>query len=142
MKVCLPVDRFDGLESRLADDLRAAPLMARVDTATHACEPLAAMGCGEVPEGVDALIVVGGLGRGRLLRLREAGVRVFAAPSGSVREALIGFSAGRLHEVLEAACGGGGHHAASSEASGCGCAGHASSSAHAHHRGGGCCGGH
>ena len=96
MKVCFPVDKLQGLESRVYEHFGSAPGFIVADTETNSaeeiangdehhvhgmCQPLKALG-GHL---VDA-VAVGGIGMGALMKLRAGGIRVFRAAMGTVEE--------------------------------------------------------
>jgi predicted Fe-Mo cluster-binding NifX family protein len=89
MTVCFPVTEARGLQSKVYGHFGSAPAFLLVDTESRvvkkidnrdlhhahgACSPLKALG----PHGVDA-VVVGGIGRGALMGLASAGVKVYRA---------------------------------------------------------------
>ncbi|MGC8495461.1 MAG: NifB/NifX family molybdenum-iron cluster-binding protein [Syntrophobacteraceae bacterium] len=96
MKVCFPVELLKGLESQVFGHFGSAPGFVIVDTDTNSveeinngdahhehgmCQPMKALG----GRRVDA-IVVGGIGRGALMKLRAEGVKVYRAAMGTVEE--------------------------------------------------------
>ena len=129
MQICIPVLEDRGLDSRVSAHFGSAPAFMIVDTESrtcrlvgnanqhHAhgmCQPLQALG--EVSP--DA-VVVGGIGRGALLKLNASGIRVFLAAAGTVADNLTALREGRLPEASPAtACGHHGHEA--STGGGCG----------------------
>lgn len=134
MKICFPVSQNNGLESQVFDHFGSAPMFLLVDAKTseikqqinrdtgHAhgqCKPLKALD----GQSVDA-IVVGGIGRGALNGLNQAGLKVFQAQSGSIAANLAQIRAGELLELTPSdTCGGhtGGHeHGHSHHEFGCG----------------------
>ena len=120
MKVCIPVSEQRGLESPVHGHFGSAPGFISVDTETlavaalancdrehvhGACSPVKAL-AGAKPDAV----LVGGLGAGALAGLRQAGIRVYLAPDGTVAEALRLFIAGQLEELTAlATCPGHAH---------------------------------
>ena len=106
MKVAFPSTQDQGLDSDVYSHFGSAPFFIIVDTETDTqvsvgncdpnhgqgqCQPLAALGGRDV----DA-VVVGGIGRGALQRLRGANVEVYRAVKGSVAENLALLSNGQL----------------------------------------------
>jgi predicted Fe-Mo cluster-binding NifX family protein len=96
MKVCFPVEKAEGLESRVYGHFGSAPVFIVVETDNNAvttisnkdqhhehgaCNPLKALN----NEKVDA-IVVGGIGMGALSKLTQLGIKVFQAKASSIRE--------------------------------------------------------
>jgi predicted Fe-Mo cluster-binding NifX family protein len=141
MKICLPVDQLNGLNSAIAPSFRAAPAMLIVDSETRDCVDLdpSKGNCGaSTTHEVDAIICAGGMGRGLFNNMRQNGVRVFNSNALTVGDALSEMAAGSLEEVTEVACCGGdehdedGHHAAPG---GC-CASEGGQAGHAHGHGG------
>jgi predicted Fe-Mo cluster-binding NifX family protein len=112
MKICLPVEQLNGLESEISPSFRTAPALLMIDSDSHECVGIdaSAGSCGATPMEIDAIICAGGLGRGMFNGLRMRGIQVFNTEAVTVAEALAGLSAGRLVEVTEVACCGGGHH--------------------------------
>jgi predicted Fe-Mo cluster-binding NifX family protein len=146
MKICLPVDQINGLDSAIAASFRAATTLMLVDSQTLACQPVDASNgsCSAVPAKIDAIIFSDGIGRGMFNGLKQNGIRVFSSTATTVRSAMIEFASGRLQEVHDmACCGGDGHEDAAHAAhSGCGCSGQGQASNQAKPQGGGCCGKH
>jgi predicted Fe-Mo cluster-binding NifX family protein len=123
MKLCIPVERDEGLESEVCAHFGSAPLFVVLDTDSGACRsivnrnehhahgmcrPLDAL----AGEDLDGL-VVGGIGRGALVKLRQAGIPVYLAQQPTVAATLEAYRAGALEPMNDAdACGGrhGGMH--------------------------------
>jgi len=117
MKICFPVQQDAGLESVVYDHFGSAPVFLVVDDqdgaisainnrdqhhAKGACNPLKALD----RHPVDA-VVVGGIGAGALSRLGSAGIGVYRASPGTVRENLGLFRDGALPAfTLQRACAG------------------------------------
>ncbi|MEI7428997.1 MAG: NifB/NifX family molybdenum-iron cluster-binding protein [Betaproteobacteria bacterium] len=112
MKICMPVDQINGLDSQIAPNFRAAPTLMLIDSVSRECQTIDATGgaCGATPQQIDAIICAGGMGRGMFNGLRSRGIKVFNSDAKSVAEALAELTAGSLEEVLEVECCGGGHH--------------------------------
>ncbi len=149
MKICLPVDRADGLESEISPSFRAAPALLLIDSASGEQRAIdtSAGSCSAIPAGIDAIVCAGGIGRGLFGRLVGQGVRVYFTDAVTVGEALAELGAGRLEPVGEVACCGGGHHHhhahgedGQGAAGGCGCGG--SAQVPAEEKSGACCGHH
>ena len=96
MKVCFPVVKAEGLQSKVYGHFGSAPVFIVVDTENNnvslinnnnqhhahgACNPMKALN----DQTVDA-IVVGGIGAGALSRLNQLGIKVFQAQAQTVRE--------------------------------------------------------
>ena len=145
MKICMPVDQLNGLESEIAADFRGAPALLLIDSDNREFSGIDATSgaCGATPLQVDAIVCAGGIGRGMFNGLRSRGIQVFNTDAMTVKEALAELAAGSLTVVAEVECCGGGHHeegeahghdqghdcacgTASGEAekSGCGCSHH------------------
>ncbi|MBK1678982.1 NifB/NifX family molybdenum-iron cluster-binding protein [Rhodocyclus tenuis] len=140
MKVCLPVDQLNGLDSEIAPNFRASPALLLVDSDTQQHFGIDASGgsCSALPAEIDAIVCAGGIGRGMFNNLKLRGIRVFNSDALTAGEALAELAAGSLQEVEEVECCGGGHHeahAAEEEHQGCGCSGHGETSADAHEHG-------
>lgn len=120
MKICIPINEDRGLDSPVCGHFGSAPGFLVTDTETaefhvqpngnqhHAhgmCQPLQALG-----EVSPEALIVGGIGRGALLKLNASGIRVFLAVDGNVAENLTALREGRLPEASpETACGHHGH---------------------------------
>jgi predicted Fe-Mo cluster-binding NifX family protein len=125
MKVCFPVQKNEGLESRVYNHFGSAPAFVVVDMTTNtfttitnndqhhahgACNPIKALDNHKVHA-----IVVGGIGGGALSRLNQAGIRVYRAGASSIKGNIDMFVEERLAEyTLQQCCGGhaGGHDCA------------------------------
>jgi predicted Fe-Mo cluster-binding NifX family protein len=117
MKVCFPVERNEGIESRVYNHFGSAPLFVMVDTNTKdiativnrdqhhehgACNPIRTLGS----QTVDA-VIVGGIGGGALSRLNQLGIRVFQAGAASIGENLTMLLTMQLPEyTMQQCCGG------------------------------------
>jgi predicted Fe-Mo cluster-binding NifX family protein len=122
MRIAIPVAKYCGLESTVYGHFGSAPVFALVDTETlsveaigncdhahvhGACSPMKALS-GARP----AAVIVGGIGAGALLGLREAGIKVYRASGGTVADAVRQFKSAALPEIeADGACAGhdGGH---------------------------------
>ena len=106
MKLCFPVEEARSLDSRVCEHFGSAPAFIVFNTETkeektvlnndahHShgmCSPLKAL----AGQQVDA-IILSGIGRGALMRLTEAGIKVYKAFEGTVSENLKLFELGRL----------------------------------------------
>lgn len=137
MKLCFPVAKNLGLDSKIHNHFGSAPgflvvevesgQMQAVDNNSNerqhgACNPAQTI-AGLAPDGV----VTGGIGRGALVSLNNAGFKVFHAQGNTIRENLTAARAGELNEFSpDAICGGGhgqgsghGDHHNHSHAGGC-----------------------
>lgn len=120
MKLCFPVPTNEGVESSVYGHFGSAPLFLLVDTETQAvsiivnsdqahaqgaCNPLRAL----AGNPIDA-VIVGGIGRGALNKLNQAGIKVYRAGAKTIKENVSAHASGSLQEfVPEACCGGHGH---------------------------------
>ena len=143
MKICIPVDRLNGLDSEIAPNFRAAPALLVVDSVTKEFLGIDASSgaCRATPLQIDAIVCAGGIGRGMFNGLRGRGIQVFNSDALTVEEALAELAGGSLIEVTEVeCCGGGDHHGKAhghQHGQDCGC-----SSAAGEAEAGGCCGHH
>jgi predicted Fe-Mo cluster-binding NifX family protein len=96
MKICFPVTKAEGLESKVYGHFGSAPVFIVVETGNNnvttisnndqqhahgACNPLKALN----DQKVDA-IIVGGIGMGALSKLNQLGINVFQAKATTIRE--------------------------------------------------------
>ncbi len=96
MKICFPVTKAEGLESKVYGHFGSAPVFIVVETGNNnvttisnndqqhahgACNPLKALN----DQKVDA-IIVGGIGMGALSKLNQLGINVFQAKASTIRE--------------------------------------------------------
>jgi len=121
MKVCFPVEVDNGLDSIVYDHFGQAGDFVIVDSESMQvvsidnpkedshdgqCGPVARQGSTRI----DAL-VVGGIGRGAIMRFQAMGTRIYRSTGGTIRENLEMLTSGRLEEYPEdATCPGHGHH--------------------------------
>ena len=113
MNVAIPVDEYQGLESQVYGHFGSAPMFVLVDSETMAvraldnpnavhehghCNPMKSLGAAR-PEAV----LVGGIGMGAVIGLRQAGIRVWRAPQGTVGDAVRLFNKGELPELVDRA---------------------------------------
>jgi len=117
MKLCIPVEINEALNSIVYGHFGSAPLFLIVDSealtveplTNHdehhvhgACNPLKALS----GRTVDA-VIVGGIGAGAVRGLRQSGIAVYRSPAQTVAEAVAQFNAGELPELdVQHACGG------------------------------------
>ena len=120
MNICIPVNEDRGPQSPVCAHFGSAPVFLIVDTESgssravinqnqhHAhgmCQPLASLS----DEQLDA-VVVGGIGRGALEKLRAAGIMVFQSEFDTVEKTVQAYRDGGLRLVTPAsACGGHAH---------------------------------
>lgn len=108
MQICFPVNKNDGLNSRIFGHFGSAPQFVVFDTQTReikemlnrdrdhahgACKPLEALG----GRAFDA-IVVSGIGSGALSGLTRAGLKVYMAQGATILENVDKFESGELNE--------------------------------------------
>jgi predicted Fe-Mo cluster-binding NifX family protein len=117
MKVCFPVEENEGIESTVYNHFGSAPLFVLVDTVSNtvtpminadqhhaqgACNPIKALN----NHNVDA-IIVGGIGGGALSKLKQLGIKVYRAQTGTIARNLDMFTSGQLPEYsVQFCCGG------------------------------------
>lgn len=109
MNVCFPVERVEGLDSRISGHFGSAAAFVVVNTETNvvselaspkaehvhgACNPLGGLS----GQHIDAAVVTS-IGGPASARLAAAGIRVLQGSGGTVREALALLAAGRLRDV-------------------------------------------
>jgi len=118
MKICFPTTENNGLESQVFGHFGSAPYFMICDTEAMTCKaldntdkihehggcnPMAALG----GEAVDA-IVVGGIGKGAIMGLNQAGIKVYQAYQGTVAQNVQAWKDGHVPEMSsEGACSGG-----------------------------------
>jgi predicted Fe-Mo cluster-binding NifX family protein len=106
MKICIPIEADQGLESPICAHFGSAPAFLILDTDSEACRalpndnqhhshgmcmPLAAL----QGQAIDAL-VVRGIGRGALSKVQQAKMSVYLGTHATVGETLAAFRAGTL----------------------------------------------
>jgi predicted Fe-Mo cluster-binding NifX family protein len=117
MTVCFPVEKDEGMNSMVYGHFGSAPAFVMVDTdgdgvtvvgnrdmdhVHGACNPIQAIG----GQAVDA-VIVGGIGAGAINGLNARGIQVYRASTGTVKENIDFFKAGKLPMLtLQHACGG------------------------------------
>jgi predicted Fe-Mo cluster-binding NifX family protein len=126
VKICIPVAEDRGLQSPVYGHFGSAPLFVEVDTESLSVEALSNQDHAHVHGACNPMkaiagrplnaVLVGGIGPGALMGLRQAGIAVFLAPEGTVEDAIRLFNAGELPELKgRSTCGG--HE----QSGGCGC---------------------
>lgn len=108
MKVCIPVEVNEGLESKPFGHFGSAPMfvvydlendkLSQIDNGDlgheHGkCQPIKALS-GNV---VDA-VIVGGIGQGAIVKLNSMGIKVFKAQANTIKENIELFKANKLNE--------------------------------------------
>lgn len=108
MKICFPVETFNGLKSIPYGHFGSAPHFVICDAATKEvrliengdlghehgkCQPIKALS----GETVDA-VIVGGIGAGAIRKLGSMGIKTFKAISGDIEENLKALTNGTLQE--------------------------------------------
>ena len=109
MKIAIPVAEYRGLDSEVYGHFGTAPTFVLVDSETMSvqaltnpntvhehghCNPLRALG-----QARPQALLVGGIGMGAVMGLRQAGIGVWRAPEGTVANAVSLFNKGQLEEV-------------------------------------------
>ena len=120
MRICVPTVTDDGLDARVSPHFGSAPFFSVVDTDGDGVEVIVNGGrkhehgkCNPVSAlsgvSLDA-VVVRGLGRNALARLGEAGIPVYVATGGTLREVKAQIRDGRIRLLdFDSACGGHAH---------------------------------
>jgi predicted Fe-Mo cluster-binding NifX family protein len=133
MKICIPVEDNNALDSRVCAHFGSAPFFLIVDTDTAECDSIVNTGAHHAHGMCQPLalldgkhidgVVVGGIGRGALFKLQAAGVGVYLSEYPTVRETVAAYRVGTLRPVTpEHVCAGHGQgHGTGMGASGPGC---------------------
>lgn len=133
MKVCIPVEDNNALDSRVCAHFGSAPFFLIVDTDTNECDSIVNTGAHHAHGMCQPLalldgkeidgVVVGGIGRGALFKLQTAGIAVYLSEYQTVRETIAAHVAGTLKTVSQDhVCQGHGHgHGAGVGSHGPGC---------------------
>ena len=149
MKLCIPVNSPNGIESLLEPHLPRAEHLLFFDTETRLCEEISLR---EAPAGSAENIEIhavlcGSINRVTLRTLIEQGIAVYGTEAQTAAQAIAQYESGELEAAVVAAAGHG-------HAGGCGCSGHGEAGGcgghgHEHGKEGGCghgegggCGGH
>lgn len=106
MKICIPVEADNGINSMVCAHFGSTPLFMIVDTDTDSCRvvvnnnqhhshgmcmPLQSL----QSEQIDAIVVVG-IGGGALNKLQAANIKVYISPQLTVSEVVTAFKSGDL----------------------------------------------
>ncbi len=128
MKICFPTMGARGIDEELGEHFGRVPTYTIVDTETGDAKVVDNTsehggGSGYPPEIIKAtgadIMVVSGLGRRAIMMFEEYGIMVYVGASGSVRDALAMYKAGRLEAATDKnACA---QHAFRGERHGDGC---------------------
>lgn len=120
MKICIPISEDKGLESIPYGHFGSAPAFLLVDTETKECSLIPPTdsthghgGCAPAVElanhSVDA-VLIGGIGKGAIMSLNSAGIKVFCVKPGTVGDNVQALNDGKLSEMDPAgACAGHSH---------------------------------
>ena len=154
MKLCIPVNSPNGLESLIEPHLPRAEHLLFFDTETRSFEQISLR---ETHPGAAAdieihAVLCGSINRVTLRTLIEQGIAVYGTEAQSVAQAIAQYENGELEAAVVApgagggcGCSGhgedGGEHGCHGEGGGCGGHGHDHGEHHCHGEGGGC-GGH
>ncbi len=151
MKLCIPVNSPNGLDSLLEPHLPRAEHLLFFDTETRSFEQLSLR---ETPPGGGAdieinAVLCGSINRVTLRTLIEQGIAVYGTAAQTVAQAIAQYENGELEAAVVAPGAGGGcgcSHGEAGGGQGChgeggGCGGHGHGDHHCHADGGGC-GGH
>jgi predicted Fe-Mo cluster-binding NifX family protein len=131
MKICIPVEDNNGLESRVCAHFGSAPFFLVVDSDTNECDPIVNDGAHHAHGMCQPLalldgkdidgVVVGGIGRGALFKLQAGNIGVYMSEYSTVKETIDAHKAGSLRPVSpEGACAGHGHGQGGHGPGGCG----------------------
>ena len=131
MKICIPVEDNNGLDSRVCAHFGSAPFFLIVDSDTDECDPIVNSGAHHAHGMCQPLalldgkdidgVVVGGIGRGALFKLLAGNIGVFMSEYSTVKDTIAAHKAGLLRPVSpEGACAGHGHGAGGHGPGGCG----------------------
>lgn len=120
MKICFPVEKPEGFESRVYGHFGSAPSFIVVELKSEkikvitnndqhhahgACNPLRALN----NEKVDA-VVVGGIGMSALNKLNQMGIKVYKATAPTIRENIKMIKSEKLQEfTVQHCCSGHAH---------------------------------
>lgn len=129
MKICIPVEDNNGLDSRVCAHFGSAPFFLVVDSDTNVCDPIVNDGAHHAHGMCQPLallggkdidgVVVGGIGQGALFKFQAANIGVYLSEFSTVNETLAAHRSGSLRALSAGTCaghgGGGGGHG-----SGCG----------------------
>ena len=130
MKICIPVEENNGLDSRVCAHFGSAPFFLVVDSDSSECDPIVNDGAHHAHgmcqplallEGKDIdAVVVGGIGRGALFKFQAANIGVYMSEYPTVQETINAHKAGSLRPVSpEGACAGHGHGPGAGAGGGC-----------------------
>ncbi|MFH1077188.1 MAG: NifB/NifX family molybdenum-iron cluster-binding protein [Pseudomonadota bacterium] len=110
MKICIPVQENNGMESIVYGHFGSAPFFIMHDTGTGetkeitnknqhhehgACQPVATLG----GEAVDA-VIVGGIGAGAIMGLNANGIKVYKSIEGTIKNNITALEKGELSELM------------------------------------------
>ncbi len=120
MRICFPIERNDGLDSKLSDHFGSAPMFMVADTDSNeltvlsnsdqhhahgACNPLQTL----QGSGIEG-IAVRNIGTGAVAHLNRAGLSVYKATAETVRENVEKLAASELPRYTTSeSCSGHGH---------------------------------
>ena len=128
MKLCVPVLEDKGLQSEINPHFGSSALFMVVDTESGICRSIANQAqhhehgqCQPVQsisgESIDG-VVVGGIGKGALLKLRAAGIQVFLSAQHTIKEVVAEYKSKALQAATTEECcghhGGDGHNCSTS----------------------------
>ena len=117
MKVCIPIEKNDGLNSTVCGHFGSAPFFAICNSKTNdieiiantndhgehgQCNPLGAIG----GKNIEA-VLLGGIGRRAVEKLNAGGIKVYQSTETTVKDAIKKFKKGELKEIsIDEACSG------------------------------------
>lgn len=141
MKFCFPVEKNEGLQSKISGHFGSAPLLLVVDTETQELVEMKRSGQADQPgrnrlaqllagPALDALVVTS-MGQGAQSRLKSAGVKIYLAAGVTINDNLLCMADQRLAELnANQVCSHGqhgaghGHHKQHGHGAGHGCGCH------------------
>ena len=108
MKLCFPVEKNDGLQSKVAGHFGSAPLLLVVDTQTQELVELKQSGQAQQPgrarlaqllAGQPDALVASSIGQGAHSKLLAAGVKIYLAAGATISDNLLCLADRRLTEL-------------------------------------------
>ena len=112
MNICIPIEKNEGMETKVYGHFGSAPFFAILDTQSrsmeilsngnmhHAhgqCNPIVALSGRPVD-----ILVTGGIGAGAIMKLRAMGIKVCrTAPGRTIQDVVESFEKGELSEIRD-----------------------------------------
>jgi predicted Fe-Mo cluster-binding NifX family protein len=117
MKICIPIDKNEGLDSTVCGHFGSAPFFAVCDTETKnieiitntnehgehgQCNPLGAIGGKNIQ-----VLLLAGIGRRAIEKLNAVAIKVYCSTETTVKSSIEKFNKGELKEIsIDNACSG------------------------------------